>query len=408
MSTNTARLRSIAFFAAYIVLLVFGLFWVNFPYVRDRVGDGLATFYVLDAVAIAYVLLRAYLVLGKRIDDVRWRSVWLATDVIIITGVVGLTGGIRSEAAVMYFLPIATSSITRRPGTTLLVGLASGILYVVAVRPTGFNATEFAWLGTRLLTLLLITILAACYARTEIARVEEIARLRGEVALADYRSRLSQEMHDGIQHYLVTIAARLSLADKLVEGDPAQAAKMAVEQLHTVGQAADELRYLVRRLRSPVIERQGFVSALREHLDLFAERSSLAISVETEGDVRPLPPDSEQAAFRIVQEALTNAEKHAEATQVKVSLAFRHDAFECCITDNGVGFDASQERAEADTEEGLGLAGMRQRAESLGARLSLESAPGQGTKITFSVPLRNSDSIAPEGVGDVEDQGAGG
>ncbi len=399
---DTDRARSAVFFIAYFLLLVYGLVWVQFGYVRERVGDNINLFYVLDGLAICYVCLRGYLVIGKRVSR-SWESIYLAIDLIIITGLVRLTGGIRSEAALMYFLPVATSSIQRRLSMTVLVGLGGAALYTAATWTPDFSANEMAMLSTRVFVLLLVTLLAARYALTESARVEEFARLREKVALGDYRARLSREMHDGIQHYLVNIAARLQLARLLMKKDPSRAAQMAIDQRFTIGQAADELRYLVRHLRSPVVERQGFVDALREHVSMFADRSGASVALEVEGTPTALLPDVEQAVLRIVQEALTNTQKHAQAGEAKVRLRFGSEVFVGVIADNGVGFDPSDTPEEPGIEGGLGLASMRERAESVGGSLQVNSVPGQGTKISFTVPNEGHDTSFGEDIANEED-----
>ncbi len=117
-------------------------------------------------------------------------------------------------------------------------------------------------------------------------------------------------------------------------------------------QAADELQYLVRRLRSPVVEQHGFVEALREHLAMFERRSSISAPLELQGTSVSLPPDVEQAAFRIVQEALTNAEKHSRASEARVLLRFDPGLLECVVCDDGVGFDPSAVSGEPAVEGG--------------------------------------------------------
>ncbi len=399
---DTDKARSTVFFAAYFLLLVYGLVWVQFGYVRERVGDSMNLFYVLDSLAICYVCLRGYLVMGKRVAR-SWEPVWLAIDLIIITGLVRLTGGIRSEAALVYFWPLATSSIQRRPRRTVAVGLVSAVLYTAATWPADPSSYYLTTLGTRILVLLLATLLAVYYARSEVVRVEQMARLREKVVLADYRTRLSQEMHDGIQHYLVNIAARLELARKLMGKEPEQAAKIAVDQRFAVRQAADELRYLVRLLRSPAVEREGFVDALRHHLSLFAERSSISAPLAIQGTTTPVPPEVAHAAFRILQEALTNVEKHAQTDQAAVTLRFSPDLFECVIADKGVGFDPSNTAERPGIEGGLGLSSMRERAESVGGSLRVNSVPGQGTEITVSVPMAGHDTTFGEDIRNEED-----
>jgi signal transduction histidine kinase len=201
-------------------------------------------------------------------------------------------------------------------------------------------------------------------------------------------------MHDGIQHYLADIAIRLELARSLIPKDPATAARMAVDQRYVARQAAGELRYLVRLLRSPAVEEAGFVDALRNHLTLFAEGASLAASLEIVGDPAPLPPDVAHAAFRIMQEAIMNVQKHARAQEAKVVLRFAPDQFRCTIRDNGLGFDLSSAPEQPSATGGFGLLGMKQRAASVGGRLDVISSPGEGTEIAFTAPTGGAANLA--------------
>jgi signal transduction histidine kinase len=385
----TGKTRFAIFFSQYAAMLLYALVWAHLDHVRDRVLS-FTLLYVLVGIALCYVAVRAYLVLAKRLDDT-WDAVWVTVDLVIISALVRITGGINSEAGLIYFWPLVTYSIQRRPRGAVAVGIASAVLYVAATWPADPGTVYAGKLGTRMFLLLVATVLAACYAAHEVARVEEIARLREKVGLADYRARLSQEMHDGIQHYLVSMTARLEIARKLMERDPVQAAKIAVALRFTIGKASDELRYLLRRLRSPIIEKKGFVDGLKEHIALFAERTGIAAAVEVCGDPTPLPPDVGQAAFRIVQEAATNAQKHGHAGELTVTLTFSPGMLKCAIEDDGAGFDPAETQDKSEIESGFGLPSMRQRAETLGGQLHISSSPGQGTTVAFEIPADGDD-----------------
>jgi signal transduction histidine kinase len=382
---NAARTRSAAFFIQYLLLLVASLVWVQFGTVRSRVND-IGQFYALIAGSLCYLGVRSYLVLRRRVST-KWSSLWVSLDLAIISCAVYLTGGINSEAALVYFWPMVTSSIQRFPRRTVAVSIATGLLYVLATWSTRQDPKYAAALSFRLIVLALVAFLATYYALAEQALVDEVVKLREAAALADYRGRLSREMHDGIQHYLANIAVRLELARKLADTDPAEAARVAVDQRFAIRQAAAELRYLVRLLRSPALEREGFVDAVRHHLSLFTEGSSMSVPLEVHGDVRPLPPDLAQAAFRVMQEALMNAEKHAHATEVRVTLSFDADRFGCVIKDDGVGFDPASLSQAPLAGGGFGLPSMAQRAESVGGKISVSSAPGEGTVVEFTAPI---------------------
>ncbi len=383
---NATRARTAAFFVQYLVLLVAALVWVNSDVGRQRVGPHLTQFYALIGAAFCWLCSRTYLLL-RGLVPTEWKHWGAAVDLVIISGAVYLTGGINSEAALLYFLPIATFSIQRLPRATVAVSLASAVLYLAATWPSRVVPSYATAIIFRLVILLVTASLATYNAMTEQALIEEVGRLREEIALASYRSRLSQEMHDGIQHYLADIAVRLELARSLISRDPVGAARMAADQRFVVRQALGELRYLVRLLRSPAVEREGFVDALRHHLSLFSESSSVAAPLEIEGEAEPLPPEVAHAAFRIMQEALMNVEKHAKARQARVILRFAPCLFGCTIKDDGVGFDPSAAPEQPSVTGGFGLLGMQQRAESVGGQLRVVSSPGAGTEVTFTVAV---------------------
>lgn len=97
-------------------------------------------------------------------------------------------------------------------------------------------------------------------------------------------------------------------------------------------------------------------------------RAGISAPLDAQGAPRTLPPDAEQAAFRIIQEALTNAEKHAGPTQVRVTMSYRPESFECVVADDGAGFEPSRVPREPTEEGGFRLCSMRQRAEQVGGR----------------------------------------
>jgi signal transduction histidine kinase len=313
--------------------------------------------------------------------------VWLALDLTIITLMVRLSGGLRSEAALGYMIPLLTGAVEFKPVRVVVAGVAGGLLYTLASWAPATGLAESEWLGTRLVFLAVVTTLATWYAIVERTRTEELIRLREKLVLSDYRERLSQELHDGVQHYLVAAVCRLEWAGKMGEQDPKQALSMALGVKHTIRQGADELRYLVRRLRSPRLERHGFVEALREHLALCDDHVPFTINLQLQAEQVSLPPEVEQAALRIIQEALTNAEKHASPTEVTVSLSLTPQVLQGVVRDDGVGFDLGGVAENPATGEGLGLAGMRHRAQSVGGSLDLHSRRGEGSTLSFTIPL---------------------
>jgi signal transduction histidine kinase len=177
-------------------------------------------------------------------------------------------------------------------------------------------------------------------------------------------------MHDGVQGHLMTIATQMELLGKLAERDPSRAAAIAEDARVVARQGADELRFLVQRMRAPALS-NGFIPALKQYAHNICSRHGLDLQFEVGGQNQALSPSTEAALFRVAQEALNNVIKHANAHSVKMEVRLGEPA--CLrIMDDGDGFDL-------DSISGEGLEGMRHRIQELGGSLGVSSRPGEGT-----------------------------
>jgi signal transduction histidine kinase len=162
--------------------------------------------------------------------------------------------------------------------------------------------------------------------------------------------------------------------------------KQADEQMarlsDTLQQALKQMRLLVHELRPPVLERRGLEGALRQRLDAVESRLGVEISLVAEGTLE-LPTSVEEGIYRIAQEALNNALRHAEATKVAVSIRAESGYVQLEVVDNGGGFEVDA----AAGSGGIGLQSMRERAQSIGGSLEVWSQPGEGTCVTARVQL---------------------
>jgi signal transduction histidine kinase len=207
------------------------------------------------------------------------------------------------------------------------------------------------------------------------------ARLREDLALSGDRNRMAMEMHDGVQSHLMSLTKQLELIEHVASTSPERTASLAAEGRESSRLAADELRYLVTRMRSPMLA-AGFLPALRNFTESFATRHELSLEFEVVGNDAQTDLDTQHAAFRIVQEALTNVVRHAAATEVKIIVEYKPKWISISITDNGHGFDP--------TTESEGLDGMRRRAREVGGSLSITSTPKQETRIEATLPLEKT------------------
>jgi signal transduction histidine kinase len=213
---------------------------------------------------------------------------------------------------------------------------------------------------------------------------ERVARdsLRRVVAGQELeRQRLARELHDETGQALTSILLGLKGIEEATETEEARESVLAVREL--VVSTLQDVRRLAVELRPKALDDFGLVPALERLSETFAEQADVDVHVQAVlGDTR-LPREIETALYRIVQEALTNVIKHADARTVSVVLTRQGDRVAVVIEDDGRGFDP-----KAEPGEGLGLLGMRERIALVGGRLSVESAAGRGTTIAVEVPLR--------------------
>jgi signal transduction histidine kinase len=201
-------------------------------------------------------------------------------------------------------------------------------------------------------------------------------------AAMEERGRLARELHDSVTQSLYSVTMYTEAAARLLTaGQEATAAEYLRDARDTAQEALREMRMMIYQLRPPLLERGGLAVALQVRLDAVERRGGIHAELIVEGQDR-LPPPIQAELHQIAQEALNNALKHSHARQVQVHLHFG-EATTCLeIQDDGMGFEPAAARAGG----GLGIPGMKERVQKIGGRLSIESAPGQGTKISVEVP----------------------
>ncbi len=188
------------------------------------------------------------------------------------------------------------------------------------------------------------------------------------------RSRLARELHDETGQALASILLGLKTLEREVGSEP------LAQLRELVAAALGDVRRLTVELRPPALDDFGLEAALERLTSVLAERSGMQTQLNV--SAQPLPPAIETALYRIVQEALTNVVKHAQARSVSVVVTQADDTVRCVIEDDGVGFAIELVRNGA-----LGLVGMRERVHLLGGRLEVQSAPGRGTTLLAELPL---------------------
>jgi len=204
-------------------------------------------------------------------------------------------------------------------------------------------------------------------------------------AQEDERKRLARELHDDTVQNLIALKQRVQLARRQAPHDPTFDALLAdlQEMLETT---MSDVRRFSRALRPIYLEEAGLVAAL-ETLTRDTSHAELRIAFEVTGEVRRLAPEVELALYRIVQESLTNLAKHAHASSAHVSVAFNSSTLSIRVEDNGAGFHVPERATGLVVAGHYGLMGMQERAQLVGARLTLHSQPGKGTQVEVQIPF---------------------
>jgi len=221
--------------------------------------------------------------------------------------------------------------------------------------------------------------------------ISERERLEGdlrtqaaEIAASQERSHLARELHDSVTQALFSMGLTLRTLELMLESDPDKASTKVAELRELQQDALAEMRTLIFELRPSSLESDGLVQALRTHATAVQRRTGLTIVVDAE-HIERLPLATEEALYRIGQEAIHNVVKHANASNATIRIAADgDDRLRLTVTDDGDGFDPT-----AVPRGHLGLIGMRQRVDLVGGELEVESAPGKGTTVDALVPIES-------------------
>jgi signal transduction histidine kinase len=222
---------------------------------------------------------------------------------------------------------------------------------------------------------------------------EQTARLiaqehawRAEQRVQEERVRIARDLHDVIGHSISVISLHANVAREAIGSDDDGARQALAHIQAAAGATMRELRATIKLLRTPAYAGADRLPASLANLPLLVENaraSGLDVQVQSEGDLSALPATVDAAAYRIVQEALTNIIRHAAATQVTISIAVDPGALRLQVADNGRG-------APSAVTPGSGIAGMSERARLLGGSLAAQPGPAGGFQVSAALPLKDA------------------
>lgn len=362
------------------VAILFVFLWLHLSYVRPHLRFLDWPIYSLYFLSVAAVALR-YVAGLKYGADQKHRILFDGLSILLIALGVRLTGGIASDLWLVFFVLVIAETLDAGDRTFLWMAGAVATSYVLATWPDEVSRGYLEALGTRLFFLVLVASLARVAAIQDRERLADLAALRETLSVSEERRRLARDLHDGLGHTLTRVILHLEVARREYAADPAAGAEAVGQQAAALRGAMAEMRQIVATLRADTAV-FDLPATLRRMVGELS--GSLAVTLQLPEASLPLSALRQYHLARIIQEALTNCLRHSGAGRAAVEVRIATDPQRVVATvgDEGCGFDLASARGES----GHGLRGMEERLAPYGGKVSVDTAPGRGTRLTAELP----------------------
>jgi signal transduction histidine kinase len=309
-------------------------------------------------------------------------------DVVWIAVIVFSTGGTRTPFFFYYSFPVITASIRWGLKGSLPVATVGVVVYgIVRLTLTAESMDSPIGIDTLLVRSLYLIVLAGIFGyvsefeRRQNHQLLALSKTAREVAALQERRRIMFELHDGILQSLATLILRVEgCRTRIPDSEKDLIDEMRSLEDLTRDSMKEIRQFLAGGTTQPLIA-GTLVEKLREEARFLRDGMGLDVILESEPEDLELSSETEREVYYVLREALTNVIRHSHASKVDIHLTQENGQLAGSLTDNGVGF-----RAGIQHDTGLGLTAMTQRVKKIGGELSVESFPGGGTKIVFSVP----------------------
>jgi signal transduction histidine kinase len=215
------------------------------------------------------------------------------------------------------------------------------------------------------------------------ARLTNYSRTLEDLAITKERNRIAQELHDTLSHTLSGLSVQLETMKAYWDVDPSTARQRLDKSLSATRAGLDETRRILTGLRARPVEELGLIEAVRQMAVEAAARGGIALELGLPNAMPPVAAPVEQSIFRVAQEAITNALKHAHAQRLTVRFESADNELALTVQDDGVGFEPSP----GSGSNHFGLTGMKERAGFIGGKLTITSSPGAGTIVRLTVVI---------------------
>ena len=277
----------------------------------------------------------------------------------------------------------------------LVLGVAQCVIstalawpYVHAGGP--LYALYFSIIGMQIVTVPAIALVVGWLMREQRRQAQDLdernrklaryASTAEQLAITQERNRLARELHDTLAHSLSATAIQIEAAQALAETDEGAGRKMLAQALQTTRNGLTEARRSLHALRASPVEDLGLPQAVRDLAESLAQRAGFKLRLRIDTMPDNLGPEAQQCVYRVAQEALSNAARHAGAGCVEVVLGTQDGRVRLSVSDDGRGFEP-----QAVAETRYGLRGLRERAEMIGGALLVQSTKDEGTKVAFEM-----------------------
>ncbi|TLS38504.1 sensor histidine kinase [Pseudalkalibacillus caeni] len=206
-------------------------------------------------------------------------------------------------------------------------------------------------------------------------------------AQEEERRRVSREIHDGPAQMLANVLVRSQLIERIFEKKGKEAAFKEIKEMRVlIEEALQEVRRLIYDLRPMALDDLGLIPTLKKYLNRINNESRTEIYFDHGDGQQRLPVRLEIAIFRLVQEAVQNSLKHADATEIEVDLEIEKQNIHLKVKDNGIGFNTNERK-----ENSFGIIGMKERVELLNGKIEIQSTPNKGTYILIDIPIHEQE-----------------
>jgi signal transduction histidine kinase len=387
--TSSAWLRWFVIWDIYFALTWLAVVGVILLMNDERLADRIASAGVLTLMAVGYVVYgRRTIAVDEEPGSLPGRLFSGGLALLLLTAIMFDTNASFALFAVcpMLFMSLSVrEAIVMVVAVNLLPVLASfvedgasaalGVLTPIVVFTTVLGVTMGTWI-TRIINESKDR--AVLIAQLQESRTE-VGRLSREAGVAAERTRLAAEIHDTLAQGFTSLVTLVQAAESELDRDVEKARKHLTLAARTARENLTEARALVAGLTPTALGTGSLDQAIHRQLERFAEETQIAVAYKVDGDSGALSTVHEVVLLRMVQESLTNVRKHAEATEVSITLRVTGNCASMAVRDNGVGFDT------AEPVCGFGLSGMRNRAGQVGGRLTVHSG-ANGTTVELEVP----------------------